>query len=54
MQPEVTPSPLMGRSSVCGLENRMKHFRRFAARYDRTAIHFEGFIYLPASMIWLR
>lgn len=34
--------------------NRMKHFRRFATRYDRRTIHFEGFVFLVAAMIWLR
>lgn len=34
--------------------NRMKHFGRFATRYDRRTIHFEGFVYLLAAMIWLR
>ncbi|PPJ49090.1 IS5/IS1182 family transposase [Rhizobium sp. KAs_5_22] len=34
--------------------NRMKHFRRFATRYDRRTVHFEGFVYLTAAMIWLR
>ena len=34
--------------------NRMKHFRRFATRYDRRTIHFKGFVYLLAAMIWLR
>ena len=34
--------------------NRMKHFRRFATRYDRRTIHFEGFAYLTAAMIWMR
>jgi transposase len=33
---------------------RLKHFRRFATRYDRTTIHFTGFIHLAAAMIWLR
>lgn len=33
---------------------RLKHFRRFATRYDRKAIHFTGFIHLAAAMIWLR
>ncbi|KAB1119977.1 hypothetical protein F4V90_31230 [Neorhizobium galegae] len=32
----------------------MKHFRRFAARYDRRTIHFRGFVYLVATLIWLR
>jgi transposase len=34
--------------------NRMKHFRRFATRYDRRTIHFEGFVYLAVAMIWLQ
>lgn len=34
--------------------NRRKHFRRFATRYDRKTIHFEGLIYLAAAIIWLR
>lgn len=34
--------------------SRLKHFRRFATRYDRRTIHFTGFVYLAASMIWLR
>ena len=33
---------------------RLKHFRRFATRYDRRTIHFEGFAHLAAIMIWLR
>ena len=32
----------------------LKHFRRFATRYDRRTIHFAGFIHLAAAMIWLR
>ena len=34
--------------------DRMKHFRRFATRYDRRTIHFNGFVHLAAAMIWLR
>ncbi len=34
--------------------NKLKHFRRFATRYDRRTTHFTGFVYLAASMIWLR
>jgi transposase len=32
----------------------LKHFRRFATRYDRRTIHFTGFVHLAAAMIWLR
>ncbi len=34
--------------------NRLKHFRRFATRYDRRTIHFKGFVHLAAATIWLR
>jgi transposase len=34
--------------------NRLKHFRRFATRYDRRTIHFSGFALLAAAMMWLR
>lgn len=34
--------------------NRLKHFRRFATRYDRRTIHFAGFVLIAAAMIWLR
>ncbi len=33
---------------------RLKHFRRFATRYDRRTIHFTGFVHLAAAMIWMR
>ena len=33
--------------------NKLKHFRRFATRYDRRAIHFLGFTHLAAAMIWM-
>ena len=33
--------------------NRLKHFRRFATRYERRTIHFTGFIHLAAITIWL-
>jgi transposase len=34
--------------------SKLKHFRRFATRYDRRAVHFLGFIHLAAAMIWMR
>jgi transposase len=34
--------------------NKLKHFRRFATRYDRRAIHFLSLIQLAAAMIWMR
>ena len=34
--------------------NKLKHFRRFATRYDRLPSHYLAFIHLAASMIWMR
>lgn len=34
--------------------NRLKHFRRFATRYERRTIHFLGFVTLAAATIWMR
>jgi transposase len=34
--------------------NKLKHFRRFATRYDRRAIHYLAFIHLAAIMLWMR
>jgi transposase len=34
--------------------NKLKHFRRFATRYDRSALHFLSFIQLASTMIWIR
>ena len=34
--------------------NKLKHFRRFATRYDRRDVHFLAFIHLASAMIWMR
>jgi transposase len=34
--------------------NKLKHFRRFATRYDRRAHHYLAFSHLAAIMLWLR
>jgi len=33
--------------------NRLKHFRRFATRYERRTIHFRGFALLATATIWM-
>jgi transposase len=33
---------------------QLKHFRRFATRYDRRTVQFAGFVYLAAAMIWMQ
>jgi transposase len=34
--------------------NKLKHFRRFATRYDRKALHFLSFIHIAGAMLWVR
>ena len=34
--------------------HQLKHFRRFATRYDRRAANFTGFIHLAAAMSWMK
>jgi putative transposase len=34
--------------------NKLKHFRRFATRYDRRALHFLAFTHIASAMIWMR
>lgn len=34
--------------------NKLKHFRRFATRYDRIPSHYTAFIHLAATMTWMR
>lgn len=42
------------RNQIEGCFNRLKHYRRFATRYDRRTTHFIGFVHLAAARIWLR
>jgi transposase len=34
--------------------NKIKHFRRIATRYEKTAISFASMLFLVGAMIWLR
>ena len=34
--------------------NKIKHFRRIATRYEKTALSFAAMLSLVAAMIWLR
>jgi hypothetical protein len=33
---------------------QLKHFRPFATRYDRLALHHAAFVHIAAAMIWMR
>jgi transposase len=34
--------------------NKIKHFRRIATRYEKTALSFASMLFLVAAVIWLR
>ena len=34
--------------------NKLKHFRLFATRYDRKALHFLSFTHIASAMLWMR
>jgi transposase len=34
--------------------NKVKHFRRIATRYEKTALSFASMLFLVGAMIWLR
>jgi transposase len=34
--------------------NKIKHFRRIATRYEKTALSFASILFLVGAMIWLR
>ncbi len=48
------PEAYRARNCIERCFNKLKHFRRFATRYDRRAVHFLGFVHLAAAMIWMR
>lgn len=41
------------RNRVERMFNRLKHFRRIATRYDKTALSFRSFLNIAAAKIWL-
>ena len=34
--------------------NKIKHFRRIATRYEKTALSFASMLFLVSAVIWLR
>lgn len=42
------------RNMVERLFNKLKHFRRVATRYDKTASAFLGFVYIVSVCLWLK
>lgn len=41
------------RNAIERLFNRLKHYRRFATRYDRRAARFLAFVHLACAMQWM-
>lgn len=41
------------RNQVERFVNRLKHFRRIATRYEKTARNYLGFIQLAAVLVWI-
>ena len=41
------------RNHIERLFNKMKHYRRIATRYDKTAISFMAFLHLAATLLWI-
>ncbi len=52
--PEWDKSLYKQRNKIERLFGKLKHFRRFATRYDRRAIYFRSTIAIVAAMIWLQ
>ena len=44
----------MERNLVERFFNKIKHFRRIATRYDKTALSFAAMLALACAMIWMR
>ena len=42
------------RNHIERLFNKMKHYRRIATRYDKTATSFLAFLYLAATLLWMK
>lgn len=42
------------RNQVERMFNKLKHFRRIATRYDKTALSFMAFLNIAAIYLWLK
>lgn len=41
------------RNKVERFFGRLKHYRRIATRYEKTARNYLGFVYMASALIWL-
>ncbi len=54
MRESVTPGIYAARNAVERLINRLRHFRRVATRYDKTARNYLATVALAAIRVWTR
>ncbi len=52
-QREIDKNLYEDRNKVERFLGRLKHYRRIATRYDKTARNYLSFVYLASAMIWL-
>ena len=52
-QREIDRNLYKDRNKVERFFNRIKHYRRIATRYDKTARNYLSFVYLASAMTWL-
>ena len=52
-QREIDENLYKDRNKVERFFNRLKHYRRVATRYEKTARNYLSFVYLASAMIWL-
>ncbi len=52
-QREIDRNLYKDRNKVERFFNRLKHYRRVATRYEKTARNYLSFVYLASTMIWL-
>lgn len=52
-QREIDENLYKDRNKVERFFGRIKHYRRIATRYDKTARNYLSFVYLASTMVWL-
>lgn len=52
-QRELDSNLYADRNKIERFFNRLKHYRRIATRYDKTARNYLSFVYLASAMTWL-
>ncbi len=53
VQREIDLNLYKDRNKIERFFGRLKHYRRVATRYEKTARNYMAFVYLASTMIWL-